>query len=680
MNIKQIKLYLKEAKKSEYQELIDNNKLSLEDFNRHIFKKNKWKGPFKDSIFNDIVFRSIEQNINIDFNKLNQVYDLYKQKILEPINRDNANIEYTLNNVKYSINSLIDNNEINLNHIKEFLMQDEAEDPTENFLEKVLRDALKSSSSDLDVVYEDIDIVVFYPKTLIGSKAACRAYFKDGEYYVDELNRQIGPVIGPVKWCIAVDGDNRFNLYKNTLGMNLYISIKKNLDSSGKGRMCLGFKKDKEGNVTLETDTEYAASLTGDNYLATDERIDRIIGRSVYDKIVKDVEKSNRPISKPEKDYWEAYPEEGFVRELKRFKKKKDNPHIKQEFLAKLFKILYYTKKKNIRKSVLLSNDDDIYKAMLGNSYSSYAMSPAKLISEFNATSFLNFVSTPFGIKNYWPFNSLDFRYNSESFQSIWNGSRDDLIADLKLAIISYFKNAGNVNPSHIDLFIQKLERSGYLSELIDDEEVIEVIKRTLHEEWWDNLPNAKTILYGARSVNLDINNIKSYYHVKKHMDDYSNDEIIGFVKGAYERHFGDGNDLSTTDLLRSYLNILDTFKVEWLNKFDFINEDFAERYIDQAEKSFKKDYVQDLENEFRSNPSYEQDFTHNLIEELASLYNKKRDTVSYLRLAKLQKKMNKAFYRGERFFNNRVKNNLKKHKEEKGLSNYIKSYIQQYL
>ena len=72
MKLKNVDIYqhiLVEAKKSEYIELINNNQLSQDNFNRYIFKNNNFRGPFKDSIFNDIIYRSINNNITIKYDK-----------------------------------------------------------------------------------------------------------------------------------------------------------------------------------------------------------------------------------------------------------------------------------------------------------------------------------------------------------------------------------------------------------------------------------------------------------------------------------------------------------------------------------------------------------------------------------------------------------------------------------
>ena len=103
---------------------------------------------------------------------------------------------------------------------------------------------------------------------------------------------------------------------------------------------------------------------------------------------------------------------------------------------------------------------------------------------------------------------------------------------------------------------------------------------------------------------------------------------------------------------------------------FKFFNDDFAERYIAEVEKHLKEN---------RSKSFRYKRFQYKLISLFRELYYLLGNTTMLLKLSKLEKDAYKSSKNSPNFSKSELDSALKQLKKEKGLTDYIKSYVKHY-
>jgi hypothetical protein len=158
-------------------------------------------------------------------------------------------------------------------------------------------------NTDFEVVVNDSEWIICYPKTIKGSISLARSYW-NGErlVYDTSFSSGEGSNVGRMGWCTSiVGGGNMFLNYHRKMNLHMYYCIKKNMNTSDEDRkLCISIAK-KHGNVSLKSG---GASVDGGNESTSEEEFRSYIG-SRYDDLFKDAEKPER-LEIDEKAYYES--------------------------------------------------------------------------------------------------------------------------------------------------------------------------------------------------------------------------------------------------------------------------------------------------------------------------------------------------------------------------------------
>ena len=196
----------------------------------------------------------------------------------------------------------------------------------------------EASESDFELVTEDSNWIIFYPKTIRGSIALAKSYWDGNKIVYDNTfspSRGFGQNTGKINWCTSVLGSgNMFLNYHRRLNLHMYYCIKKNIsDINDPGRkICVSFSK-KNKKIKL---VEGSASVDGDNSGINAEKVKSYLG-NLFSIIEKDVEKDSR-LEIDEKSYYTSISLDQYIT-LRRANEENIN-----DFIPELQKILYYSK------------------------------------------------------------------------------------------------------------------------------------------------------------------------------------------------------------------------------------------------------------------------------------------------------------------------------------------------
>jgi len=158
-----------------------------------------------------------------------------------------------------------------------------------------------------DVIVNDVDWYIAYPKTQIGSMFLGRSYWNVEEdrlkydYTFNTVNAGAGEKTGKISWCTVVSGGaNMFMSYHGNMRLNMYYCIKKRTDAVDVNRkLCISIAK-KGGKVEFFVGN---ASVNAENEGKKEDYFKSIL-QERYELITQDVER-NRDELDVEKYYSE---------------------------------------------------------------------------------------------------------------------------------------------------------------------------------------------------------------------------------------------------------------------------------------------------------------------------------------------------------------------------------------
>jgi hypothetical protein len=161
---------------------------------------------------------------------------------------------------------------------------------------------------DFEVIINDSDWIICYPKTIRGSISLARSFWNGSELEYDKsVSGGVGRMIGKMNWCTSIvpspnrPSGNMFLNYHRRLNLHMYYCVKKSMNIEDLDRkLCISFKKEK-GKVSL---MKGSSSVNGNNTAASEEEFRKYIGER-FDTLFKDVEKSER-LEIDEKAYYES--------------------------------------------------------------------------------------------------------------------------------------------------------------------------------------------------------------------------------------------------------------------------------------------------------------------------------------------------------------------------------------
>ena len=169
--------------------------------------------------------------------------------------------------------------------------------------EKVLNEA---NENDFELIANDSNWIVFYPKSVRGSIALARSYWNGSRVVYDKTfnpSKGLGQNTGVIKWCTSVSGQgNMFNNYHRRLNLHMYYCINKNLNiaNNPNRKLCISLKKVR-GEVSYN---DGSSSVNGNNKPVSEQKAKSYLG-NIYNLLEKDASQ-NRRLEIDVKSYYES--------------------------------------------------------------------------------------------------------------------------------------------------------------------------------------------------------------------------------------------------------------------------------------------------------------------------------------------------------------------------------------
>ena len=279
---------LLESKRADFDELVANSTISKEDFNT-IFKRNgQPSGVFRDNIFRSTVYNTLVAELGHSVTDTIDAYPLFKQMIIDPFNKGQLRA-IKIPGTSFGVLDLTrkitgqtatyDDFNLYIETVKTTVIRSKV-------LQKLLDAGFAGDNSNFEVVYEDNDWIVCYPKTYQGSISVARMG-PDKKYYTP-------PEIGKMTWCTAIDsGSNMFLNYHRKLNLHMYYVTKKsNYSKIDRFRkICVSFAKQKNIVTLAESGN---STVDADNKGINSAELESAIGKSLYNVLYKDAQRPER--------------------------------------------------------------------------------------------------------------------------------------------------------------------------------------------------------------------------------------------------------------------------------------------------------------------------------------------------------------------------------------------------
>ena len=197
-------------------------------------------------------------------------------------------------------------------------------------------------NQDFEVIINDSDWIICYPKTIKGSISLSRSFWNGRELEYDKsVSGGEGRMIGKMNWCTSIvprpnkPSGNMFLNYHRKKNLHMYYCIKKNMNVSDPDRkLCISFAKE-YNEVSL---MEGQSSVNGNNKNTSEKEFRSYIGDR-FDVLFKDAEKPKR-LEIDEKAYYESIS----LKQYKTLRAAHVNDGHLEDFFTELEGILTYSR------------------------------------------------------------------------------------------------------------------------------------------------------------------------------------------------------------------------------------------------------------------------------------------------------------------------------------------------
>ena len=164
-----------------------------------------------------------------------------------------------------------------------------------NLKSKSYKECLRQKSSNLDfeVIINDSNWIVCYPRTMRGSISLSRSYWNGSRLELDTtVSDGVGDIIGEMKWCTSSSGaGNMFNNLHIARNTHMYYCIKKNTTPTDFDRkLCISFVKNNDA-VRFKKGQE---SVDGNNEEQDKNQFISYLGIDRYNKLFEDAQSSDK--------------------------------------------------------------------------------------------------------------------------------------------------------------------------------------------------------------------------------------------------------------------------------------------------------------------------------------------------------------------------------------------------
>ena len=223
-------------------------------------------------------------------------------------------------------------------------------------------------NSDFEVVINDSDWIICYPKTIKGSISLARSFWNGSELEYDRsVSGGVGKMIGKMNWCTSiVSGGNMFLNYHRRKNLHMYYCIKKNMSVEDLDRkLCISFSKNNNNVKLMEGQT----SVNANNSMTSEEEFKTYIGER-FDVLFNDVKNPDR-LEIDEKAYYESI-------SLEQYKiLRAANEDDLQNFVEELEGILAYSIDKKEIGLLALKEKNKVFKLSLAKSSNLMELDPS---------------------------------------------------------------------------------------------------------------------------------------------------------------------------------------------------------------------------------------------------------------------------------------------------------------
>ena len=296
---------LTEIRLRKFKDDLVGSKISNEYYEKHIFnsKKNKLRKPFDDSDYLQVLYNSINEEQGHDIEDFTDFYT-YFANYMRMQERDPNSLEEDLGaGEKVSLIGKLDKGNVSAT-LDDLIRFNQARIATGkgNKIDTIelYQNVLNMGGKHFDIVLEDSEWIICYPKTITGSKALSRSFWNGNKLEIDETFKSSsgrGEKIGKMPWCTSIDGDsNRFISYHRKANLHLYYCIKKKKENQldPDRKLCIGFAKQK-GKATLISKAEkeslanLGATVDSNNKILEEKEVYSYLEEDRVNKLFEDV-------------------------------------------------------------------------------------------------------------------------------------------------------------------------------------------------------------------------------------------------------------------------------------------------------------------------------------------------------------------------------------------------------
>lgn len=217
---------------------------------------------------------------------------------------------------------------------------------------KVLEEA---SQNDFELIIDNNDWAIYYPKSIRGSIALARSYWDESKITYDNTfnpSKGYGQKIGHMNWCTSVSGSgNMFINYHRKLNLHMYYCIKKRvLDVSDETRkLCISYSKIGD---TVKMSEDSSATVNANNYAIDESYVSRCLGSTVLEVLYQDVMLPKRK-EIDLNSYYESISLEQYIT------MRNANEENIEDFISEFSNIIRLSKDKEKIKSYSLNDDSE---------------------------------------------------------------------------------------------------------------------------------------------------------------------------------------------------------------------------------------------------------------------------------------------------------------------------------
>lgn len=360
---------LTEHNKREFTDLVNDGSLTQNDYNQ-VYKPNgQPKGIFKDNTLRKVLYNTLLQKQGHSVDDFIENFRVFKQKIIDPFNKKQLrvlNVPGT-SNEQLDLATLLSHQKATYDDFQQYVEIISSTDARSDSLQQIIDEGFAGNMQHFEVVHEDENWIVCYPKTYQGSISIARMG-PDKQYYTPPRG------IGNLNWCTSIDsGSNMFLNYHRAMNLHMYyLTKKRGFDPSSRDKkICASFAKSSEG-VKLSTGN---STVDGNNSSISKEQLIEFIGDSLFNTLKQDAARPERKNISIQQ-YYESVSYEQFVNMRQTANSMDQNDY--SLFVKEISYFTNHSKNTQIHQAIFDDPDPDI------NKYSYYCKDPVITKQLFN--------------------------------------------------------------------------------------------------------------------------------------------------------------------------------------------------------------------------------------------------------------------------------------------------------